>query len=105
MLTQAARWPWVFRSGGRSWRERWWAALFLGWTARPPRRLRLCETLALGDRQFLSVVEFEEERFLIGRSSSSVVLVAQLPKAAMPAPLPELDGRGLTAITDAGRRP
>jgi flagellar biogenesis protein FliO len=51
------------------------------WSARPARELRLCETLALGERRFLAVVEFGPRRFLIGGSGSSVVLLAQLPSA------------------------
>lgn len=48
---------------------------------RPPRRLRLCESLALGERRFLAVVEFERQRFLIGGTPSSVALLAHLPDA------------------------
>ena len=45
---------------------------------RAPRRLRLCESLPLGDRRFLAVVEFEAERFLVGGTASSVVLLSRL---------------------------
>jgi len=45
---------------------------------RPPRRLRLCENLALGDRRFVAVVEYENSRFLVGGTSSSLVLLARL---------------------------
>jgi len=43
-----------------------------------PRSLRLCETLPLGDRRFVAVVEYEQTRFLIGGTSGSLVLLAQL---------------------------
>jgi flagellar biogenesis protein FliO len=45
---------------------------------RTPRRLRLCESLSLGDRRFVAVVEFEQARFLVGGTSASLVLLAQL---------------------------
>jgi len=62
--------------------------LVLGWRRRPRRKLRLCETLALGERRFLAVVEFERQRFLIGGTASSVALLSRLsarPEAAPPA--------------------
>jgi flagellar biogenesis protein FliO len=46
---------------------------------RPPRRLRLCESLALGERRFVAVVEFEAARFLVGGTPSSLVLLSRLP--------------------------
>jgi flagellar biogenesis protein FliO len=50
----------------------------LGLSNRPARRLRLCESLGLGDRRFVAVVEFDERRFLVGGTSSSLVLLARL---------------------------
>lgn len=50
----------------------------LGSTRRPDRRLRLAETLALGERRFVAVVEFERSRFLVGGTSASLVLLARL---------------------------
>jgi flagellar biogenesis protein FliO len=45
------------------------------------RRLRLCESLALGDKRSVAVVEFEEQRFLLGISSSGVSLLQSLGPA------------------------
>jgi len=45
---------------------------------RRPRRLRLCESLPLGDRRFVAVVEYEQCRFLLGGTSASIVLLARL---------------------------
>jgi len=45
---------------------------------RAPRRLRLCESLPLGERRFVAVVEFEQSRFLVGGTSASLVLLARL---------------------------
>lgn len=71
----------VAGGGGFASAARWLAALVGGWRKRPARQLRLCETLALGERRFLVVVQFEEQRFLIGGTGSSVALLAQLPAA------------------------
>ena len=46
--------------------------------ARPEKLLRLTETLSLGERRFLAVVEVEQQKFLIGGTSSSVCLLARL---------------------------
>lgn len=54
---------------------------------RQPRRLRLCDSLPLGDRRFVAVVEFENARFLLGGTSGSLVLLARLkdgPAATQP---------------------
>jgi flagellar biogenesis protein FliO len=49
------------------------------WGKHPSRQLCLRETLMLGDRRFISVVEFEQQRFLIAGTSGSVVMLAALP--------------------------
>ena len=78
---------------GRSIREQvvfGWAKLAkLGNNLRPraARQLRLCETLPLGERRFVSVVQFEEQKFLIGSAANSVVLLTRLEKQKdVPAP-------------------
>jgi flagellar biogenesis protein FliO len=43
------------------------------------KTLRVRETAALGDRRFVSVIQFERQRFLIASSPSSVTLLSQLP--------------------------
>jgi flagellar biogenesis protein FliO len=60
----------------------WLRAACRQWRLRPPRKLRLCETLALGERRFVAVVEFEQQRFLIGGTGTAVALLANLPPAA-----------------------
>jgi flagellar biogenesis protein FliO len=65
--------PALFREGGRAF---WQWLMRLG--NRPPRRLRLCESLPLGERRFVAVVEFERSRFLVGGTSTSLVLLARL---------------------------
>jgi len=48
---------------------------------RNPRRLRLCETLSLGNRGFVAVVRYEEQSFLLGGTNSSIALLAQLSRS------------------------
>lgn len=42
------------------------------------KQLRICETVSLGDKRFLALVQVEGERFLIGGSAHTVSLLAQL---------------------------
>jgi flagellar biogenesis protein FliO len=46
---------------------------------RPAKTLRLCESLPLGERRFVAVVEVEKERFLVGGTANSLVLLSRLP--------------------------
>ncbi len=43
------------------------------------RRLRLAESLSLGEKRFVAIVQVGEQSFLIGGSQQSVSLLAQLP--------------------------
>lgn len=43
------------------------------------KRLMVRDTAPLGDRRFVSILQFERQRFLIGYSPSTVTLLAQLP--------------------------
>jgi flagellar biogenesis protein FliO len=43
-----------------------------------PRRLRLCETISLGEKRFAAVIEFDDRRFLLGGAATSVSLLAEL---------------------------
>src|ERR1700676_1580597 len=43
------------------------------------KTLSVRETAALGDRRFVSVIQFERQRFLIGSSPSSITLLSNLP--------------------------
>jgi flagellar biogenesis protein FliO len=65
-------------------RSQWWrrmrilAERVLRLGRREPRRLRLCESLPLGERRFVAVVEFERSRFLVGGTTASLALLARL---------------------------
>jgi flagellar biogenesis protein FliO len=50
---------------------------------RKNRRLRVCETLSLGDRRFLAVIEFDRQEFLVGGSGNSLELLARLQEGAV----------------------
>jgi flagellar biogenesis protein FliO len=57
--------------------------------SRKARRLRVCETLSLGERRFLAVIEFDRQEFLVGGSGNSLELLARLHEGtviAEPAP-------------------
>lgn len=45
---------------------------------RRSRTLRVAETLSLGDKRFVAVIEFEGSRFLLGGTSSSLALLTRL---------------------------
>jgi flagellar biogenesis protein FliO len=44
------------------------------------KNLRVCETVSLGEKRFVAVVQVDEERFLIGGSASAVSLLTRLPE-------------------------
>ena len=44
------------------------------------KRLRVCETVSLGEKRFVAVIQVDGERFLVGGSSSSVSTLAQLDR-------------------------
>jgi flagellar biogenesis protein FliO len=57
------------------------------------RRLRVCDSLSLGNRGFVAVVEYRGQEFLVGGTSTSIALLAEIP-------LPGNSGDALTG-TDA----
>jgi flagellar biogenesis protein FliO len=57
----------------------WLATLGRSWRSHPSRQLYLRETLALGERRFIAVVEFERQKFLIAGTGSSVAMLTALP--------------------------
>lgn len=46
------------------------------------RRLRVCESLSLGEKRFVAVIQFETQQFLIGGGAHSVNLLARLGESA-----------------------
>jgi flagellar biogenesis protein FliO len=68
---------------------RWLSALGRSWRSHPSRQLRLRETLALGERRFLAVVEFERQKFLIAGTGNSVAMLTPLPAESSAKGVPE----------------
>lgn len=65
---------------------------------RRERELRLRETLPLGDRRFIAIVECRQQEFLVGCTGSSISLLTKLPadgqrEAASPAGEIEFDSQ------------
>jgi hypothetical protein len=44
------------------------------------RRLRVCETVPLGEKRFIAVIQVDDKQFLVGGALNSVSLLAQLDK-------------------------
>jgi hypothetical protein len=81
--TSGAREQWRGSPASDLWRwaRTWWQGVRRV-SRRRPKRLRLCESLPLGERRFVAVVEFEQSRFLIGGTQASLVLLAPLHNVA-----------------------
>ena len=58
-------------------RHLWQSVQRLAGTRRT-RRLRVCETLSLGERRFIAVIAFDRQEFLVGGSGNSLELLARL---------------------------
>jgi|SRR5579863_3747714 len=71
----------------------WWLWTRLLWqrvarlSRRAPRRLRLRESLPLGEHRFVAILECERLRWLIGGTPSSLVVLA--PLSSDPGDLPQ----------------
>lgn len=52
---------------------------------RAERSLRMCETLPLGEKRFLAVVQFGRQRLLIAATSQSISLLDRIDSSCAPA--------------------
>jgi flagellar biogenesis protein FliO len=50
-------------------------------SAHASRRLKVVETVSLGEKRFVSILNIDGEEFLLGGSASSVVVLAKLDSA------------------------
>ena len=50
----------------------------LATSRRPERRLRLCETLSLGEKRFIAVVEYGKQKFLLAGTPQNISLLQSL---------------------------
>lgn len=48
------------------------------WGRKPKRLLRICENVSLGERSSVAVLQFEQQRFLVGVTGNSMSLLAKL---------------------------
>jgi flagellar biogenesis protein FliO len=60
------------------WWQRFWSALPALRVRKAPRQLRLCESVSLGEKRVVAVIQYQTQRFLIGGSAQSVSLLARL---------------------------
>ena len=63
----------------RSGVERLGALSRLRFGRKKTRRLRVCDSLSLGNRGFVAVVEYRGQEFLVGGTSTSIALLAEIP--------------------------
>jgi hypothetical protein len=61
------------------------------------KRLRVAETVSLGEKRFVSIVNVEGREFLIGGGASGVTLLAQL-SPAQPSAAQELTSVGMKSV-------
>ena len=61
-----------------------WARLRRSFPGRPLRQLRVRETLALGDKRQLLIVECGERQLLIGAAGNFLTMLSELPAAENP---------------------
>jgi flagellar biogenesis protein FliO len=58
------------------------------------RRLRICETLSLGEKRFIAVVEYGQQKFLLAGTQQNISLLQRLDeysKETERAALPQFD--------------
>jgi flagellar biogenesis protein FliO len=65
----AGFWPWRFFHKLSPWN-------------RPARKLQLRETVSLGNRGLIVVVQYQDQQFLLGCTNTSIAMLAQLSDAA-----------------------
>jgi hypothetical protein len=84
--------PTAVRRQAQSGLARAWAWLHTKYVQTATKRLRVAETVSLGEKRFVSIVSIEGREFLIGGGTSGVTLLAQL------GPVQELATVGLKNI-------
>jgi len=58
----------------------WWNRIvaYLGKYQAPKKRLRVCESVSLGEKRFLAIVRVDSESFLLGGATGNVAMLAKL---------------------------
>jgi hypothetical protein len=77
--------PTTSRNAGTPWKAiLLWLSGAWNWTLKrvgsrqSTKRLRVCESVSLGEKRFVAVIEVDGEQFLVGGASSSVATLARL---------------------------
>jgi hypothetical protein len=73
--------------------RRAWSWLHAKYSLTATKRLRVAETISLGEKRFVALISLEGREFLIGGGASGVSLLAQLDTTPDPA-------RGLRSVLD-----
>jgi hypothetical protein len=47
-------------------------------TKRAQKHLRVCESVSLGDKRFVAVIQIDQERFLVGGAANSIAMLTRL---------------------------
>jgi len=69
----------ALRSAVWEWAARWFSAIRV---RRAPRQLRVAESVSLGEKRIVAVIEYQGQKFLVGGGSASVNLLARLGEGA-----------------------
>ncbi len=72
---------------------------------RRSRRLRVCETLSLGERRFLAIVQFDHEEFLVGGGGNSLELLARMHDGKVTTEPPRRGNHALPQSAEFSRNP
>jgi flagellar biogenesis protein FliO len=49
---------------------------------RVQKQLKVCESVSLGDKRFVAVIQVDQERFLIGGAANSIAMLTRLQETA-----------------------
>jgi flagellar biogenesis protein FliO len=74
----------------------------LGKIARRERRLRLCETVSLGERRMVALIQLDDQPLLVGVTGNSITLLTQPAPCASVVP-PACDFRETLRASGAPR--
>lgn len=76
--------PWLallFKSVGTALMEAWQWLRHKASSHQEKKRLRVCESVSLGEKRFVAVIQVDGQQFLVGGSSTSISTLAQLEPA------------------------
>lgn len=59
------------------------------------RRLRICETLSLGEKRFIAVVEYDRQKFLLAGTPQTISLLQRLEEDVRDTEVPSQSEVGL----------